>query len=264
MGYRRVTQQDRLVIKASLDIGLSQTAIADKLGFDKSTISREIGRNTGGRGYRPKQADRWAREREVSKHYPYKMDPVMMTMIIERLELKWSPEQISNRLRVEGQPYVSAETIYKFIQDDHRQGGELWRHLRRSRRRRQRRFPSGDRRGKIQDARPIGKRASKADKRKRHGHWEHSNIEHRVTRPASPWTNGFVERFHRTLKDEFFAKAFREKWYDSLEELQKDLDAYMVRYNERRPHKGYRTKGRTPFQAFSDFINQPNQEKQAA
>jgi hypothetical protein len=83
------------------------------------------------------------------------------------------------------------------------------------------------------------------------------NIEHRVTRPASPWTNGFVERFHRTLKDEFFAKAFREKWYDSLEELQKDLDAYMVRYNERRPHNGYRTKGRTPFQAFSDSGQPP-------
>jgi transposase InsO family protein len=90
------------------------------------------------------------------------------------------------------------------------------------------------------------------------------NIEHRVTRPASPWTNGFVERFHRTLKDEFFAKAFREKWYDSLEELQNDLDAFIFHYNERRSHSGYRTKGRTPLQAFRDFMNQPNQEKTAA
>ena len=45
------------------------------------------------------------------------------------------------------------------------------------------------------------------------------DIEHRLTRPASPWTNGFCERFHRTLKDEFFAKAFREKIYSSVEEL---------------------------------------------
>jgi len=90
------------------------------------------------------------------------------------------------------------------------------------------------------------------------------NIEHRVTRPSSPWTNGFVERFHRTLKDEFFAKAFREKWYESVDELQKDLDAYLVRYNERRPHNGYRTKGRTPFQAFSEFMSQPIEEKTAA
>lgn len=90
------------------------------------------------------------------------------------------------------------------------------------------------------------------------------NIEHRVTRPASPWTNGFVERFHRTLKDEFFAKAFREKWYTSIEELQKDLNTYLIHYNENRPHDGYRTKGRTPFQAFSDFMNQPIEEKTAA
>jgi transposase InsO family protein len=85
-----------------------------------------------------------------------------------------------------------------------------------------------------------------------------------VTRPASPWTNGFVERFHRTLKDEFFAKAFREKWYESVEELQRDLDVYLIRYNERRPRKRYRTQGRTPVQAFSDFKNKPNQQQTAA
>jgi len=90
------------------------------------------------------------------------------------------------------------------------------------------------------------------------------NIEHRVTKPASPWTNGFVERFHRTLKDEFFAKAFREKWYNSIEELQKDLDDYLVKYNERRPHDGYRTQGRTPLQAFRDFMDQPIEQKTAA
>ena len=176
MGYRRVTHEDRIVIKANLDVGLSNLAIADKLGFDKSTIGREITRNSGRRGYRPRQAQRKAVAREAAKHYPYKMDPVMMTMITERLELKWSPEQISNRLRVEGQPYVSAESIYNFIQEDRKNGGELWRHLRQSRRRRQRRFPSEDRRGKIKDARPIDKRGRKANKRKRLGHWERDTM----------------------------------------------------------------------------------------
>jgi IS30 family transposase len=66
--------------------------------------------------------------------------------------MKWSPEQISNRLRLEGEESVSAETIYKFIDEDRSQGGELWRHLRRSSRIRKRRFPSEDRRGKIQNA----------------------------------------------------------------------------------------------------------------
>jgi transposase InsO family protein len=86
------------------------------------------------------------------------------------------------------------------------------------------------------------------------------NIEHRKTRPASPYTNGFAERFHQTLKNEFFAKAFREKWYHSLDELQVDLDAWLVEYNERRPHQGYRCQGRTPLQTLKDLLEQPKQE----
>lgn len=172
MGYRRVTHEDRIVIKANLDVGLSRSEIADKLGFNKSTIGREITRNKGRRGYRPRQAQMKAEARIEAKRGPYKMNPVMMSLIIERLELRWSPEQISNRLRIEGQPYVSAETIYNFIAEDQKNGGELWRHLCRSRRRRKRRFPSEDRRGKIQKARPISKRSKRANKRQRKGHWE--------------------------------------------------------------------------------------------
>ncbi len=172
MSYRRVTSEDRLRIKDGLDAGLSKTEIADKLGFHRATIGREITRNTGGRGYRPKQAHRLATEREEPKHGPYRMNPVVMTSIVERLELKWSPEQISNRLRIEGEETVSAETIYKFIYEDREHGGELWRHLRRSHRTRRKRFPSEDRRGKIQNARSISKRPRKANKRKNRGHWE--------------------------------------------------------------------------------------------
>jgi IS30 family transposase len=172
MGYRRVTSEDRLRIKENLDAGLSNSAIADKLGFHKSSIGREINRNKGGRGYRPKQAHQFAMAREAPKHGPYKMNPVVMLNIIERLELKWSPEQISNRLKRDGEEIVSTETIYKFIQEDQESGGELWRNLRRSQRVRKKRFPSEDRRGKIKDARPISKRSKKADKRKKVGHWE--------------------------------------------------------------------------------------------
>jgi IS30 family transposase len=172
MGYRRVTSEDRLRIKDGLDAGLTNAEIADKLGFHRSTIGREIRRNKGGRGYRPKQAHRLASEREASKHGPYKMNPVIMTQITERLEMKWSPEQISNRLRLEGEESVSAETIYKFIDEDRSQGGELWRHLRRSSRTRKRRFPCEDRRGKIQNARPISERPKGANSRRSVGHWE--------------------------------------------------------------------------------------------
>ncbi len=108
----------------------------------------------------------------MAKLGPYKMNPVIMTQIVERLELKWSPEQISNRLRIEGEELVSPETIYNFVDEDRKQGGDLWRSLRRSSRRRKRRFPSQDRRGKIKNARPLTERPKSAETRGRQGHWE--------------------------------------------------------------------------------------------
>lgn len=87
-------------------------------------------------------------------------------------------------------------------------------------------------------------------------------IEHRTTRPASPYTNGFAERFHQTLKNEFFAKKFREKWYRSLEELQEDLNEFLETYNHRRPHSGYRPNGRTPYQTFLDLLKPEQSQEQ--
>ena len=55
-----------------------------------------------------------------------------------------------------------------------------------------------------------------------------------------PQTNGFVERFNRTVLNEFFRKAFREKLYESVEALQRDLDEWLSYYNGERPHQGYR------------------------
>ncbi|WP_291830220.1 IS30 family transposase [Bosea sp. (in: a-proteobacteria)] len=172
MAYRRVTKEDRIIIRSKLEEGLTRKEIAGKLGFHKSTITREISRNKGGRGYRPKQAHQKAIAREKSKHGPYRMNPVIMMKIIERLEAKWSPEQIYNRLLLEGEEIVSTETIYKFILDDRRQDGSLWKNLRRSGRTRKKRFPSEDRRGKLKDTRSISKRSKKANKRKKLGHWE--------------------------------------------------------------------------------------------
>lgn len=176
MRYRRVTSEDRVRIKDFLEQGLTNSEIADKLGFHKSSIGREIARNSGLRGYRPRQANRLAREREQAKHGPYKLTPVLISMIIERLEQKWSPEQISNRLLIEGCETVSSETIYKLILEDKMNGGELWRNLRRSHRRRRRRFPSENRSGIIKNAVPIGLRPQKANKRKKRGHWERDTM----------------------------------------------------------------------------------------
>ena len=73
-----------------------------------------------------------------------------------------------------------------------------------------------------------------------------NDIEHRTTKVASPRTNGFVERFNRTVLDEFFRKAFRQKFYESVDALQTDLDGWLRHYNYERPHRGYRNMGRRP------------------
>lgn len=78
------------------------------------------------------------------------------------------------------------------------------------------------------------------------------DIDHTKTKAKSPQTNGICERFHRTIKDEFYAITFRKKVYRSLEELQTDLDEWVVWYNEQRTHSGKYCFGKTPWQTLLD------------
>ncbi len=78
------------------------------------------------------------------------------------------------------------------------------------------------------------------------------NIDHTKTKVRSPQTNGICERFHRTMKDEFYSITFRKKLYSSLAELQKEVDEWLKIYNELRPHSGRYCYGKTPLQTFLD------------
>ena len=78
------------------------------------------------------------------------------------------------------------------------------------------------------------------------------NIDHSKTKAYSPQTNGICERFHKTMKQEFYDTAFRKKIYSSLEELQSDVDVWLKYYNEERPHSGKYCYGKTPIQTFID------------
>ncbi len=81
------------------------------------------------------------------------------------------------------------------------------------------------------------------------------DIDHTRTRARSPQTNGICERFNKTLLNEFYRIAFRKRIYQTLDELQRDLDAYMTEYNERRPHQGRWCYGKTPMQTFVDSVD---------
>ena len=76
------------------------------------------------------------------------------------------------------------------------------------------------------------------------------NIDHSKTKARSPQTNGLCERFHKTMKNEFYDIAFRKKIYPSVEELQNDVNLWLKKYNEYRPHSGPRCYGKTPMQTF--------------
>lgn len=80
------------------------------------------------------------------------------------------------------------------------------------------------------------------------------DIEHRTTKIRRPQSNGFVERLHRTLLDEHFRIMGRTKFYESIDQMQKDLDSYLKSYNDTRPHQGRNMNGRTPYEVFKSGL----------
>jgi transposase InsO family protein len=80
------------------------------------------------------------------------------------------------------------------------------------------------------------------------------NIDHSKTKARSPQSNGICERFHKTVLDEFYRIAFRRKIYNTLDELQADLDTWLKQYNEERVHSGKYCFGKTPMQTLRDSM----------
>jgi transposase InsO family protein len=86
-------------------------------------------------------------------------------------------------------------------------------------------------------------------------------IEHRTTKVRRPQSNGFIERFHRTLLDEHLRTKGRTTWYETVGEMQEDLETYLEHYNRKRPHRGRGMNGRTPYEVFTKTLPRtPDQE----
>ena len=133
-GYLHLTCEQRCQIYALLQSGHSQAHIARQIGVDPSTISRELVRNTGARGYRFKQAhEKASQRREEASDKPRKMTPDLVELIEEKLtQEQWSPDQISGRLAKDGVALISHERIYQHVWKDKKDGGTLYLHLRHS------------------------------------------------------------------------------------------------------------------------------------
>lgn len=167
MNYIQVTREERYQISALQKAGLKQSEIADVLNRSPSTISRELSRNRGKRGYRPKQAHIKSLERRAVN--ARQIDDATWQFAEEKLSLQWSPEQIS------GHVYISPETVYQRVYADKRAGGLLWKNLRCQKQRRKR-YGKMDRRGIIPNRLSIEERPAIVEERKRIGDWEADTV----------------------------------------------------------------------------------------
>jgi IS30 family transposase len=174
MNYRQLTREQRYQIYALRKAGQNQSQIAMIIGCHKSTITRELRRNHGQKGYRPTQAHDLARRRRRRSHQP--RIPLETWQTIERLlRQDWSPQQITGRLRLERQASISPERIYLYIYADKRRGGTLHQHLR-SQKAQRRRDRNYQRRGQIPNRVSIEARPAIVDRKSRIGDWEGDTI----------------------------------------------------------------------------------------
>jgi IS30 family transposase len=175
MSYTQLTHEQRYHIYAHKKTGhFTQSEIADMLGVHKSTISRELSRNRGGRGYRPKQAHESTLARRLSRVRP-RISSGTWEFVERLVRLDLSPEQVSGRLRKEQGLSVSHERIYQHIYADKRGGGDLHEHLRCQKKRRKR-YGKYSRRGQIPGRTGIELRPAVVDARRRIGDWEADTI----------------------------------------------------------------------------------------
>jgi|APCry1669189241_1035207.scaffolds.fasta_scaffold65579_1 transposase, IS30 family len=149
--------------------------IGEQLRRSRSTIDREIRRNSGPDGYKAPRADAFARARLRSRARANarKIDPEVWPQVYEALATHWSPEQIAGRLCLEGSPLrVSHESIYTHIYADKRAGGDLWKHLACQKARRRRHGAARARRHLIPNRVPIEQRPAIVERKARFGDWE--------------------------------------------------------------------------------------------
>jgi len=217
---------EREILYRLLKAKKPKAEIARLMGRSRSTIYREMKRNTGGCGYRPKQAQRKADERRLGcRREPKMSDPKLKSSVTRRLKQAWSPDQIARRLRrdARGNPRkrVSHQTIYAWIEQE---APELRSHLRRGGKRR-----SGpEKRGQLAGCVSIGGRPKAVDARRRFGDWEGDTVVSPGRRSGLVTMvdrkSGYIRiRKTNSLKSEVTRQAARRCLHDLPESLRRTM-----------------------------------------
>jgi transposase, IS30 family len=174
--YKQLTSGQRYQIYGLKQAGLKQAQIAEQVGVNKSTISREFKRNQGRRGWRPGQAQLFRDERKQACPNGKQFTLNDWGEIERLIRLGLSPTQAAQRLALEGVLPISHEAIYLHVYADKRKGGDLWQHLRCQKPRRKRYAGGADRRGTIKNSVSIDERPAIVDQKTRIGDWEGDTV----------------------------------------------------------------------------------------
>ena len=172
MEYTHLTLEERHYAELQLKQGKSQNQVAKDLGRSQSTLSRELSRNTGQRGYRHKQAHEKAQQRHKNKPKATKLKGDIKQRIEDDIKKDYSPEQVVGRLEYDGIVKLHHETVYQFILADKQDGGTLYKHLRHQGKPYRKRYGTPSNRTGIPNRVSIEKRPEAVNQRKRVGDWE--------------------------------------------------------------------------------------------
>jgi|SRR6476469_8906198 len=176
MTYKHLTREERYQIHALKRQRMSNSCIAQELGRSPSTISRELKRNTGAKGYRPSQAHDRALARQGARRNARHFSAMQWARVEGLLRLYLSPQQVKGRLKLEKAMSISTEAIYQRAYRDKAQGGDLVSYLRCQKVRRKRYASGQDRRGVLVNRVCIEQRPAVVDQRSRMGDWEGDTV----------------------------------------------------------------------------------------
>ena len=174
MTYTQITSAERYMLAALRKQAFNQSQIATALGRHRSSISRELRRNScqlDGR-YRASKAQERTNGRRSRSRRNLRFSDQDFAQVDDLLRRQWSPEQVAGHLGRTGQLTISHETIYRHIWRDKQAGGLLYTHLRGARKQRRKRYRSYDSRGRLAGKRPISQRPAAVETRRQTGHWE--------------------------------------------------------------------------------------------
>ena len=187
MSYTHLSEHDRVCIFYNHDMGPSHAEVARRIGRHRATVGRELKRFRKApiwpyyHHYLPDHAQRLAQERRRRpRGVRWTRHRSLLAHVKQKLLEQWSPEQIAGRLRLDfpddTEMRLSHSSIYRWLRADRDAGGDWWKHLRQSQKKRRKRYGSGPRKSRIPDRVNIDQRPPQANDRSEPGHWEADTV----------------------------------------------------------------------------------------